>query len=440
MKLPRIFFGWYIVAAGSVASALLAATRSYGAGLFLVPLISEFGWSRAEVSGAFSLGRLEGGILGPAGGILVDRLGPRVMMLVGVPITALGFFLLASLSHITDWAGMAPLIVFYVIWVAFIALGDSVGASDAVSASVANWFHKKRALALGMLSIGVPVGGAIWTPALGWVIDSSGWRSAAVIMGLAFLFVGIPTAMVMRHRPEPYGWLPDGDPLPPSAPGSAGQPGGERRATTLIERPGFTLRQALATPAFWLLNGSVALRIMVTSSVIIHIAALMQDLGMSTTEAAGMLSALALVSIFGRVAMGWLGDRFGIRSVYMGSLVTLIAGLIVVAYAHETWQIWLFMILFAPAYGGLASMTPAFRADLFGVKAYASIGGAMEPVIMLGTITGPFMAGYIFDMTGSYRTAMLIFAAASAVNLILIGALKRPPLPATVASAPATTS
>ncbi len=430
MQRPRIFFGWYIVAAGSVASALLSATRSYGAGLFLLPISTEFGWSRAEVSGAFSLGRLEGGILGPIAGILVDRLGPRVMMFIGVPITAFGFFVLASLTNITEWSNLAPLVVFYFIWVAFIALGDSIGAGDGVSASVAHWFHRKRALALGMLSIGVPVGGALWTPALGWVIDNSGWRSAAVIMGVAFLLIGIPAAFVMRHRPEPYGWLPDGDPLPPdyharSKTGAAGK-------VTLSELPGFTLRQALATPAYWLLNASVALRIMVTSSVIIHIAALMQDLGMSTTEAAGMLSALALVSVIGRLLMGWLGDRIGMRGVYMGSLVALIAGLIIVAYAHNAWQIWLFMFLFAPAYGGLASMTPAFRADLFGVKAYASIGGAMEPVVMIGTITGPFMAGYVFDVTGSYRVAMLIFAAASVVNLLLISFLKRPELPVSV--------
>jgi len=430
MQRPRIFFGWYIVAAGSVASALLSATRSYGAGLFLIPLINDFGWSRAEVSAAFSLGRLEGGILGPVSGILVDRLGPRVMMFIGIPITAFGFFLMALMTHLADWTGLAPLMVFYFIWVAFIALGDSIGASDSVSASVANWFRRKRALALGMLSLGVPVGGALWTPALGWVIDSSGWRMAAIIMGCAFLLVGIPAAMVMRHRPEPYGWLPDGEQLPSDHAYAVAAKG--KGKATLSELPGFTLRQALATRAYWILNVSVALRIMVTSSVIIHIAALMQDLGMSTTEAAGMLSALALVSITGRLAMGWLGDRIGLRGVYIGSLAALIVGLVVVAYAQSTWHIWLFMILFAPAYGGLASMTPAFRADLFGVKAYASIGGAMEPVTMIGTITGPFMAGYVFDVTGSYRIAMLIFAAASAVNLLLIWFLKRPEMPVAV--------
>jgi MFS family permease len=428
MHLPRIYFGWYIVAAGSVASALLSATRSYGAGLFLIPLSNEFGWSRAEVSGAFSLGRLEGGILGPVAGILVDRLGPRVMMIIGVPIIALGFFVLASMDTITELWRLPPLVVFYFIWVAFIALGDSIGAGDGISASVANWFHRKRALALGMLSIGVPIGGALWTPALGWVIDTSGWRTAAVIMGVAFLLVGIPAAMVFRHRPEPYGWLPDGEPLPADYQARTTA----RGKSSLSDLPGFTLRQALATPAYWLLNVSVALRIMVTSSVIIHIAALMQDLGMTTIEAASMLSALALVSIIGRLLMGWLGDRLGMRFVYMGSLVALIAGLIIVAYASSAWQIWLFMFLFAPAYGGLASMTPAFRADLFGTKAYASIAGAMEPVVMFGTITGPYLAGYVFDVTGSYRVAMLIFAAASAANLILIWFLKAPKQPAAV--------
>jgi MFS family permease len=428
MHLPRIYFGWYIVAAGSVASALLSATRSYGAGLLLVPLSTEFGWSRAEVSAAFSLGRLEGGILGPLAGILVDRLGPRVMMIIGVPIISVGFFVLASLDTITELWRLSPLLFFYFVWVAFIALGDSIGAGDGISASVANWFHRKRALALGMLSIGVPIGGALWTPALGWVIDTSGWRTAAVIMGVAFLVVGIPAALVFRHRPEPYGWLPDGVPLPADYQARSTA----RGKSSLSDLPGFTLRQALATPAYWLLNVSVALRIMVTSSVIIHIAALMQDLGMSTIEAASMLSALALVSIIGRLLMGWLGDRVGMRLVYMGSLVSLIAGLIIVAYASSAWQIWLFMFLFAPAYGGLASMTPAFRADLFGTKAYASIAGAMEPVTMIGTITGPYLAGYVFDVTGSYRVAMLIFAAASAANLILIWFLKHPQLPAAV--------
>jgi MFS family permease len=353
------------------------------------------------------------------------------MMFIGVPITALGFFVLSSMTSIADLWNLAPLAVFYFIWVAFIALGDSIGAGDGISASVANWFHRKRAMALGMLSIGVPIGGALWTPALGWVIDTSGWRTAAMIMGVAFLLVGIPAALVLRHRPEPYGWLPDGEPLPPDYHArTAG-----RGKSSLSDLPGFTLRQALATPAYWLLNASVALRIMVTSSVIIHIVALMQDLGMSTVEAAGMLSALALLSIIGRLLMGWLGDRVGLRGVYLGALLTLIAGLIIVAYASSAWQIWLFMFLFAPAYGGLASMTPAYRADLFGTRAYASIGGAMEPVTMIGTITGPFLAGYVFDVTGSYRVAMLIFAAVSAANLFLIWFLKHPKLPVAVPDA-----
>jgi len=420
-RLNRIFYGWWLLAACSVVASIVSATQSYGFSLFFVPLTTEFGWSRAALSGVMSLARLEGGFLGPIEGILVDRFGPRRMMLIGIPIIAVGFFCMSQLSEIAAALSIDTLLAFYGIWVVLIAGGTAIGTSTPAQTAVANWFVRRRGLALGLYSSSIGVGAASLVPFLAHIIETDGWRTAALVAGGTAVVIGLPAALLVRHRPEDYGYLPDGDTqvLPATATINAAP------AAVAVEQ-NFTMRQALATKAFWVLAFAFGFRVMVTSAVIIHLPALLQDMGFGAVEAASAVSAVAALSVAGRLGLGWLGDRWDKRRVYIGALAAMASGLLLLAFAGDAWQIVLFLALYSPAYGGLASLQLALRGDYFGRRAFATIAGAMGPITTVGTITGPLFAGFAFDITGSYRIAMLFFAAATAVNIVLMAALRRP--------------
>lgn len=450
VRLPRIFYGWWILVASSFITALVGAINVYGFSLFIVPLTTEFGWTRTMLSGAISLARLEGGLLGPLEGFLVDKFGPRRMMLLGIPVLGFGFIALGQLSVFVAFTGLESIAIFYVVYIVMISLGGALGTFTPATTAVANWFVRRRGITLGLLSSGFGVGAMVATPILGQAIQTLGWRPAAVGAGLAVLIIGIPAALVIRHRPEQYGMQPDGDPPaeeeqplpaavePESHASSQRRHGGDRKS---VEQD-FTIRQALATLSFWILAVTFSLRIMVSGAVALHLAPLLIDMGMTTAEAGGALSLLAGISIAGRLGFGWLGDRHDKKVVLIGGLATMVMGLLVLAYATEFWHIVLFLLLYSPSYGGLASLMPTIRGEFFGRKSFATIGGAMGPITTLGTISGPVFAGYVFDTTGSYQIAMLVFAAGTVVALVLTFFLKRPEFPGsipevTTASAPA---
>jgi OFA family oxalate/formate antiporter-like MFS transporter len=139
-----------------------------------------------------------------------------------------------------------------------------------------------------------------------------------------------------------------------------------------------------------------------------------------------MTTALGGLSIVGRLGFGWLGDRLGQKAVYAGGLIALMVGFVVLAGARGLVEIAIFLLLYGPAYGGLAAQMLALRGQFFGRRSFATIGGLMAPVMTLGTITGPVYAGWIFDTTGSYRLAMLSFAAMMLLALALLWKLPRP--------------
>lgn len=432
-RLRRIFPGWWVLTGGFIATALFSASTSYGTALFLIPLTLEFGWTRTAVSTALALARLESGIGGPVEGVMVDRWGPRRVMLLGIPLAGLGYYLWAHLGEVASATEIDVLVVFYVVYVGFVALGGAFASNTAVNAAVAHWFRRRRGLALGIVSSGHGLGAAVWVPILGLLIQEGGWRSAVIFQGAVIFVLGIPAALLVRHKPEQYGFYPDGDrPSNPSAPELRPREREVRaHASSLVPHtsqaePEYTIGQALRTSAFWCLAFAFAFRVMVTNAVQVHIAALLQDIGMSPLASAGVLSALSALSIIGRFGMGWIGDLFERRRVYLIALVMMIAGLLVLSVADRPWIVIPFLALYAPAYGGLAALASALRGDYFGVRAFGTISGAMGPITTLGTIIGPLFAGYVFDTTGSYQIAMVTFAFCGLISLALMFLAKRP--------------
>ena len=250
------------------------------------------------------------------------------------------------------------------------------------------------------------------------IVDVQFNTLALLILAARVLCLGLPLAAVMRHKPEQYGYLPDGEPLAP--------PSGATTVTEAIPttEDGLTTREALRTPAFWLMSFAFSIRVGVTGSVALHFIPFLTDIGAGLGTAGLMLTAVGVIGITGRIAFGWLGDLFPKRYVVTGGLCSLSLGLLVLAFSTELWHVGLALILYAPAYGGLATMMFAMRSEYFGRRSFATIQGFMGSVLVIGTVSGPIYAGWIFDVTNSYRIAFLTFAAAAGIAILLILAAK----------------
>lgn len=428
-KRRGIFYGWWIVAGGTTVWALQAGVYYYGFSTFFTALISEFGWSRTALSLVTSLSRLESGIAGPIVGLLVDRLGTRGLMLAGITLAGLGYVLLSQVNSIE---------MFALVFVLVLSMGASLGFGAPSSAAVANWFVRRRSMAFGIMTCGVGLGGLV-LPLIAWSISRYGWRVTAIACGILLLVAGVPLSLVMRHKPEPYGYLPDGDDFPSSdnktlgsmesenkAELSAGSNVGIAASAERIEEQSFTPKQAVATTAFWTLSLVFTSRSIVIGGLGIHEIPALEHLGFSREIAATILMLMTLISVPGRLLFGWLGDRFDKRHLIGACLLMMSAGLTAFALATDLSLIIVFLLVFSPAYGGAVPLMPAIFGEYFGRKFFATINGLTQAITMWGTIIAPVVAGYIFDVSGSYQIAFLLFAASNLVGLLLLLLVRKP--------------
>ena len=407
-----IFYGWWIVIAGGLGMSITAGINFHGFSNFIIPLTSEFGWNRTTISGVFSLARMESGLLGPLEGWLVDRVGPRRLMLVGVPLMGIGYMLMSRVDSLA---------AFFFVYIFAITLGNSLGMSTPMAASVANWFNRKRGLAFGIMWSGVGLGG-FFVPAVGWLIAVYDWRIASIIIGVFIIVMGVPIAALMRHRPEPYGYMPDG--VEPE--GSDGRSAASRRRQPDLSQD-FTAREALMTSSFWYLTLSIAARSLVSGGVGLHLVPYFVDLGASDVLAATLAGAVGVLSIPGRFGLSAVSDYINRRYVMAVSLFLMTIAIIFMARATSVTQVIPFLVLYAAAQGGISVIPQSLIAEYFGRRAYATIQGFRSTIQMVGIIIGPLVSGYVFDTTGSYEWAFLGFGVATLVSLGLV-LMMRPPV------------
>ncbi len=410
------FYGWWILAIAAAVNGYGAGVNFYGFSVFFNPMREEFGWSRAATAGVFSLSRLEGAPIGPIIGWLIDRVGSRRIMLAGLGITGLGFMSMYFIQSL--W-------MFYLIYGVFIATGFSMGFFQAPQAMVANWFRRKRSQALAYLAIGAGAGGATLVPAMGAFMGMVGWRWTAVCVGALMWVVGIPLTLLLRDRPEDVGQVPDGVPARPAAEGE-GEPG--QVQTDEFDEPEFTVGQVVRTSSFWTLLLAMAFRSCILSSIVVHQVAHLEDIGVARHAAESALGFMILMSIPGRMVFGWLGDRYSKQHLLAASSLLQGIGIFILANATGLAYVWPFLLIYGLGYGGAIPLTQALRADLFGRKAFAIVGGIIMPATTVGAVIGPVLAGYAYDATDSYRIAFYSF-----VVLILLSGVTflfvRPPKP-----------
>ena len=397
---------WWLVILGCLTHAVNTGFAYFGMSAFFPSFEREFGWSRTAISGAFSLARIESGILGPIEGYFVDRFGPRRIMYIGIVVCTLGFVSL-SLIH--------SLPMLYVAIVLGIVLGSSLGYHMPISLLIAKIFHQRRSLAFGIFRMGPGLSGVI-VPLVGAMIVWWDWRTAAVISGCILFAVSLPIAYLINKIADSE---ERADEL---AVGAAPHHNPNRRTAD----PQFTLREVLHLRAFWFLSVAMALRHMVTEGVSVHFVILLVDRGWSTEAASSLLGLSAVIGAPTRIGAGWLGDILDKRKLIMMLLLALGVSVCVMGWAAESITFTIFMVIYSLAYGGLASLQEPIRADYFGTKAFATIQGVSRSITTAGTFMGPIIAGLFYDFTRSYSVAFTIFAIVSLASLTLMYLAKKP--------------
>lgn len=421
-RIRAVYYGWWIVLASMVVLGVGAGCYWLGFGVFFLPLATEFATSRTRLSFAVSIAQMEGGLLGPVDGYLVDRFGPRRMMFIGVGLMGLGFIWMSQVQS---------LFMFYVVYLALISFGMSLGIRVPALVAPTNWFVRKRGIALGFATSGVGLGG-ILVPIIGWLVITLEWRTTAAIVGVLILVVCLPLAGVMRHRPEHYGMLPDGMILSDSVgSGSTAKIGTE--AEVGLDEVEFSMQEAFMTPVFWFLSVVFGLRQLIIGAVGLHQVPFVVDIGISSQIAATVLGMTAITSIIGRLGFGWMGDRIPTRYVMALSIGCAALGVLILAHSTEWWHLIFFVLTYGIGWGGGATTMSVVRADYFGRRAFGTISGLMDAVQMFGLVLGPVFAGWVYDKYESYYLAFMLFAVAGAVAAIIM-VFVRPPAKASLSS------
>ncbi|MBI4216142.1 MAG: MFS transporter [Chloroflexi bacterium] len=409
----RIFYGWWIVASAFGFAFYQSGAFFYGFGAFFNPIQQEFQWSYGLMSVVFALRGMESGVVAPIIGMSVDRLGSRKLMLAGTIVFGAGLFALAAINSI---------LTFYAAYL-LIALGQSMVFGMVPMAAVINWFQRRRGLALGIFLSGGGLGGFM-VPAITVLIEQVGWRGTLAVLGAGALVLGIPMAMVVRDRPEDYGYLPDGDEpgAAPTGAAAAARAGGSRASPA----EGLTLREALHTRAFWLLTAAMILSGAASQAVSVHHIPYLRSVGFSPALAALSVTTMAVISVPGRPILGYAADRTDVRLITAVIMSGLGVGVFVFAFVAEFWQLIPFFFTFGVGFGGMIALRPLIQSQYFGRRAFGSIQGVMQTLTTVGGIVSPVLTGVVFDLTGSYRPALLALAVISLLSVPLVLLTRRP--------------
>jgi len=386
--IKRIFYGWWIVLACFFIGLYVGGVVFYGFTAFFEPIREEFGWNYTQISFAASLRGLEMGFIAPFVGFFVDRFGSRKLIFYGIITVGLGLISLSFTQSLAMFYGSFLL-------VAFGAGGCTVVVTMSV---VANWFHRKVGIALGVMASGVGASG-FFVPLIVRLIDVYGWRTTLIFLGLGMWVLGIPLSFVIRDRPEQYGYLPDGvsslEPIP--------------KPEIRGRRVAIGLKEALKNRTFLYLCTTEAIRMITVAAVIIHVMPYLGSVGVPRTTAGIVAGAIPLFSIIGRFGLGWLGDVFDKKYVMVWALFLMGLGMLAFCYVQVTGIVFLFLLLFAPGYGGAMVIRGAILREYFGRDSFGKMIGILMGFGSIGGIIGPTLAGWAFDTLGSYNTIWLVF-------------------------------
>ena len=418
----RVFYGWWIVVASCVVMGSSAGIMQYSATLFFKPVADTLGISRTVLSIAVALGRVGGAIEAPIVGYFIDRLGPKWPMRFGLALAGIGLILFGLFAD--------SLILFFLTWTVMVTLGlGSIGGFAPAWAAINNWFVRKKGRAMGISMSSHGIGGALLAPVIASLIVLFGWRIAAMLAGLAIIFLVLPVTSLIRTRPEDMGLRPDGDSptLPLDTRRLVGESSGSTQdnATNLRDTVvDYSVRQAVRTSTLWILILAMGIRQFGQAGMLLHLGPLLQDRGFGIIQTGGAVGLLALMAVPGALACGWVSDYFQRRYVMTTIVIAETAALAVLFLATTTWQLYIFIIIYGFGQGAHV-LNRAILGEYFGQRNYGKIWG----VIAMSTTLlswGQVYAGWIYDTTRSYNIAIMTFIVLYAAAAMLYFSCRRP--------------
>ncbi|MFC2043937.1 MFS transporter [Chloroflexota bacterium] len=422
--IPKIFFGWWIALTSGILTFWGQGFGHFGFSALFKPIASELGFNRAVTSVAASVGRLEGGLASPVVGWITDKFGPRWMALSGTLIVGLSLILMNFVNSL--WA-------FYLIWGILLGIGANIGFSLPLEKTITNWFVKKRGRALSIRQLFFGLAAVLMLPLVAWITSTQGWRMTCVIGGIVMWIIGLPLVwfFIKQRRPEYYGLLPDGMTTEEAVEITQMIDRGVKYATE-IEEVEFTLRQAMRTPAYWLLMVANASFMVVPQVIIIHAVPFLTDMGIGPVKAAVMIGIMSSGVIPGMFFSMFVADRvkrqhlrFLLAAAYFLQLISfssfLLKQTLVMAYP--------IFILHHFAAGINHPINSVISARYFGRKAFGSIRGTLTMFILPVSVMAPIYAGWVYDTTGSYIAVFFLCAVLLMFStlIILFAAPPKPP-------------
>ncbi|PKN61163.1 MAG: MFS transporter [Deltaproteobacteria bacterium HGW-Deltaproteobacteria-15] len=380
---PSLFRGYYVVAAGFGIWFIGWGSYSISFGVFLKPIIAEFGWSRADATLAYSSMFMVQATIGILMGWLTDRIGSRSLMLWFGSFIGISYLLLSQVNDL--WQ-------FQLSYALAGGIGTSV-LNIPVIVAVSRWFRKGQGTMLGIVQAGAGIGGFIFPPLSGWIILSYGWREAYFSLGICTLVIMFICGLYLRSDPvkaEVSGKEDAGAGAPTQKPAS------QERVQPPVRRPMFQ-------GAFWMLMGIYGSFGFCRATFLAHIAAHTQDLGFTLSDGAFITALISGSSIAGRVGTGRLSDKLGNRAALAVSFGITTMAILLALEADRLWMLYLFGLAFGFAWGAQAVLRFTATSEVFGLSSLGFLLGLLSFIEAIAAMLGSYLGGYVFDLFGNYR-------------------------------------
>jgi MFS family permease len=401
-----LFFYGYIVAAAGFTVWMIGFGVSLTFGIFYKPMLTEFGWARADTVFAYSIGTFMMAVLAIITGWLTDKLGPRLVVTIFGSFLGIAYLLMSKVSAL--WQ-------FYLYYGVLASIGLSITATP-IMATIARWFVQRRGFMTGIVQAGLGIGGLIIAPLTGWLILNYGWRTAYWVLGVIAILGLVISGLFMKHDPQDVGQFPDGVSEQPDPEIQPHQP----KSTN----PNIVLRKIIVTRRFWAIIGLYSIFGFCRSTFIAHIAAHVQDVGFSLADGSNVVAVLMVSSIVGRVGLGRAADAIGNKIAFMMSYAATALSLIWVLVVGELWGFYLFAFIFGVGWGGQAVLRFSITAEAFGLVSLGLIMGILGLGEAFASALGSYWAGLVYDVSGNYIPAFWAGIVLSTLGIILVGLLR----------------
>ncbi len=391
----NLFLGWWVLLVCVILQVLNAGLLMQAYGAYVAVMKEEFPWSKTLFSLGFSLMLLTGGLLGPWQGYSLTHFGSRLVIRTGLIILAVGLILFSYTNSLTSF--------YLAIFV--MSIGGSLSGFLSLNTVAVQWFRRWRGLALSLMQTGISIAGLL-VPLLALCLVAFGWRNTALGSSLLALTIGLPLTKLIYNNPEELGLTPDGKALTKSDTSNGLSKG--------ISYD-LTLEEALQTRAFWFISFGHAVALMIVSAVLVHLVIFLEeDLGFSLQSAANTIAFMTTMTITGQLLGGFLSDKFNKRLLATCAMLGHALALLVLVYSKSIIGVLIFSGLHGLSWGIRGPIMQSIRADYFGRAAFAKIMGFSTPIVTLGFVLGPLIAGYLADAFGNYQVGFTVLASLAA--------------------------